>query len=187
MKTSKIKPLQLRSWIIPFVLIHLVTIPGYAQDQYKPNFDYYRNLPTSFPLSTKDFVRVSSVYGYRKHPVLHTFKMHKGVDLAATEGRPVYATGDGIVENTDYDKGYGNKIIIKHKGEVRSLYGHLKKIDVKKGQQVKRGHVLGNVGKTGLATGPHLHYEVWIKKKKIDPYILWKLVIAQAQKVSVNQ
>ena len=145
-----------------------------------------RDVPASFPLSSSDFIRISSKFGYRKHPVLNKLKKHNGIDLVAKEGRPVYATGNGKVTVAGYQKGYGNYVVIAHKGRIKTLYGHLKKYKVNKHQRVKRGDIIGYVGQTGMATGPHLHYEMWVKNIKVDPFMIWKLLLKKSGQLSYN-
>ncbi|HBH48762.1 MAG TPA: peptidase M23, partial [Bacteroidales bacterium] len=97
-------------------------------------------------------------------------KFHYGMDFTAPTGTEIYATGDGIIEGLDKSKrGYGNKIIINHGFGYKTLYAHMNSFNVKKGQKVKRGDVIGYVGNTGLSTAPHLHYEVLLNNKKVNP------------------
>lgn len=115
--------------------------------------------------------RISSGFGYRMHPIKQRRIFHDGLDFATGKVGPgVYATGDGEVEKVRYNFfGYGNEVVINHGFGYKTRYAHLKDIDVKKGQKVKRGEQLGTVGNTGQSTGPHLHYEVLYKTKPIDP------------------
>lgn len=136
------------------------------------------NFPLYFPLQKDDLLRMSSAYGYRKHPIHDKIMFHQGIDLVARKGKPVYATGAGTVETADYEKGYGNRVIIVHLGDVKTLYAHLWLKTVKQGQAVRKGQLIGFVGDTGQVTGPHLHYELWIKDKKVDPMLIWKKIIA---------
>ena len=118
------------------------------------------------------FDRISSKFDLnRKHPILHTIRAHKGVDYAAKIGTPVKATGDGHVIFAGKKNGYGNVIELKHGKVYTTLYAHLHKIDkkIKKGARVKQGQKIGTVGMSGLATGPHLHYEFRINGKHKDP------------------
>ena len=177
MKLSKIKNIAITS-----LMLLVVVSTGFSQSKKSCNHD----LPVFFPLSISDFVKISSLYGYRNHPVLNKFKKHNGVDLVAEEGKPVYATANGTVTKASYDRGYGNHVIIEHKGDAKTLYGHLRSLKVRKGQKIKRGDILGYVGQTGLATGPHLHYEMWIKDIKVDPFIMWKLFLKKSQQVSAS-
>ncbi len=111
-----------------------------------------------------------SGFGYRKHPAFDIQKLHTGIDFGAPKGTAVYATGHGKVIKVIMRKnGYGRHIIIDHGFNYKTLYAHLSKIEVKVGEQVKRGQIIGRVGSTGAATAPHLHYEVIYKKKKINP------------------
>ncbi len=113
----------------------------------------------SFLSSPLEFSRVSSGYGMRFHPVTGQHKAHLGVDYAAPTGTPVRTIGDGIVTFAGVQRGYGNVIEIAHKDRKSTLYAHLSRIDVRKGQRVSQGELIGAVGSTGLSTGPHLHFE----------------------------
>lgn len=126
--------------------------------------------PAIQPISIKDLTRFGSAFGMRMHPILQQMKMHEGIDLTAPRGTKIFATADGVVlQAGPTDGGYGNKILIDHGFGYRTLYGHCHKIDVKPGQKVKRGDVIGYVGSTGLSTCPHLHYEVHVNGKKVNP------------------
>jgi murein DD-endopeptidase MepM/ murein hydrolase activator NlpD len=108
-----------------------------------------------------NFTRISSNFNpSRRHPVLNTIRAHRGVDYAAPSGTPIRAAGDGKVLFRGVQGGYGNTIILQHGGNITTLYGHLSRFaSARAGARVKQGDVIGYVGKTGLATGPHLHYE----------------------------
>lgn len=120
------------------------------------------SLHKAFLRSPLEFTRVSSSFNRgRYHPILHRVKAHRGVDLAARSGTRIKASGDGVVVFRGRKGGYGNVIIIKHKNNIRTLYGHLSRFtkDLRKGTRVDQSEIIGYVGMTGLATGPHLHYE----------------------------
>ncbi|MBC6491621.1 M23 family metallopeptidase [Flavihumibacter stibioxidans] len=126
--------------------------------------------PAIQPVSNKDLNRIASGFGYRIDPVYKTVKMHAGLDFAAPQGTPIYATANGTVKlagNTG--NGYGNHVIINHGYGYESLYGHMFKIKARSGQRLKRGEIIGYVGSTGKSTGPHLHYEVHKNGKRLDP------------------
>lgn len=137
----------------------------------------FKGFPVAFPLGQEDFKGVSSKYGYRLHPISHKVKKHQGIDLVAELGKDVKATANGVVEKVDYDYGYGNRIIIRHSSTIKTLYAHLDEQLVEEGQVVKVGDVIGKVGGTGMVTGPHLHYEVLVKGKKINPMKFWRLMV----------
>ena len=120
------------------------------------------------PLKESNF-RVSSKFGYRIHPVYKTKKFHGGIDLAAPINTPVYSVKTGVVIQSGFVRGYGNYIVIKHEDGYKSAYAHLQTIKVKKGEKVDSEIVIGSVGKTGTATGYHLHFELIKSNKKIDP------------------
>lgn len=126
--------------------------------------------PAIQPVSNQDLSRIASGFGYRIDPVYKTVKMHAGLDFAAPQGTPIYATADGrITLAGNAGDGYGNHVIINHGYGYQTLYGHMVKVKGKVGQNVKRGEVIGWVGSTGKSTGPHCHYEVHKNGNKIDP------------------
>lgn len=113
---------------------------------------------------------VSSYFGRRVDPVYGVWRRHEGIDLAAKKGTPVYATGDGIIEEVTYQYyGYGNVVIIDHGYGYKTRYAHLNTMIVTEGMQVHRGDQIGEVGNSGKSTGPHLHYEVIYKGNKVNP------------------
>ncbi|MCK9512862.1 MAG: M23 family metallopeptidase [Pigmentiphaga sp.] len=118
-----------------------------------------------------EFTRVSSGFGLRRHPVLNTMRGHKGIDYAAPTGTPIRATADGVVESVGSQRGYGNTIVLKHHGKYTTLYAHMSRFakGVSRGSKVSQGDVIGYVGATGMATGPHLHYEFRVAGNPIDP------------------
>jgi len=118
------------------------------------------------------FTRVSSGYGMRFHPVTGKHKAHLGVDFAAPTGTPVRTIGDGVVSFAGWQRGYGNVIEITHKNQQSTLYAHLSRIDVRKGQRLEQGEVIGAVGSTGVSTGPHLHFEFRDKGVHQDPLMI---------------
>ena len=128
------------------------------------------SLPAIRPIARKNIIRFSSPFGYRIHPIFRVIKFHTGIDLTARTGTPVYATGNGLVIRADYSSGgYGNMVIISHGFGYETYYAHLSKILVKPGQKVKRGDLIGLVGNTGRSTAPHLHYEVRLNGKPVNP------------------
>ena len=132
--------------------------------------DMLASIPAIQPIANKDLSHMSSGYGYRIHPIYKTRKMHSGMDFAANPGTPIYATGNGkvskVVRST---RGYGKYVVIDHGYGYKTLYAHMQKYIVKKGQKVKRGEIIGYVGNTGTSVSPHLHYEVHKDGVKIDP------------------
>jgi murein DD-endopeptidase MepM/ murein hydrolase activator NlpD len=134
----------------------------------------------SFLASPLEFSRVTSGFSMRMHPILNTWKQHNGVDYGAPQGTPVRAIGDGVVEFAGWQNGYGNVIHIDHSGDRSTVYAHLSRIEVTKGQRVEQGATIGAVGQTGWATGPHLHFEVKIDGRQQDP-----LLVAQTSEAAV--
>jgi len=127
-------------------------------------------IPAIQPVSNKDLRHVASGYGYRIDPVYKVTKFHAGLDFAAPQGTPIYATADGIVREADYNAGgYGNHVVINHGYGYETLYGHMYRMKAKVGQRIKRGQVIGYVGSTGKSTGPHCHYEVHKSGQPVDP------------------
>jgi len=127
-------------------------------------------IPAIQPISDKYKRRISAFYGYRIHPIYKTKIFHDGVDFSAPIGTEVYASGDGVVvQSTRSNYGYGNVIKIDHGYGYMTVYAHLNKILVRKGQKIKRGSTIGMVGNSGLSTGPHLHYEVRKNKRQVNP------------------
>lgn len=113
--------------------------------------------------------RISSGFGMRMHPLLGFLRMHKGLDIAAPHGSPVYAAIDGVVQAAGRAGGYGNLIKLAHGGGIVSAYGHLSRFAVGPGTRVRRGEVIGYVGSTGISTGPHLHWEVYKNGVPVNP------------------
>jgi murein DD-endopeptidase MepM/ murein hydrolase activator NlpD len=118
-----------------------------------------------------DVIRITSKFGLRKHPILGYSRMHKGVDFAGAVGTPIFAAGDGVIAQIGKNRGYGNYIRIKHNSQYATAYGHMSRFakGLKQGSKVRQGDVIGFVGATGLATGPHLHYEVLLNGTQTNP------------------
>jgi murein DD-endopeptidase MepM/ murein hydrolase activator NlpD len=129
--------------------------------------------PASQPLSMSNVTKVTSTYSERIDPITGVKKFHYGIDYPAKKDTPVYATGDGIVEECDYDDGYGNIIKINHKNGYESSYAHLNIMLVLKNQEVRRGEFIGTVGNTGRTTGYHLHYQIQFENKFLNPRIFY--------------
>lgn len=113
--------------------------------------------------------KLTSDYGMRTHPVVGGRRAHKGVDLAAPTGTPVYATADGIVSRANHFSSYGLYISLHHGAALETRYAHLSRLAVATGQRVNKGDVIGYVGSTGRSTGPHLHYEVRMDGEAVNP------------------
>ena len=148
--------------------------------------DNGNNLQKAFLRAPLDFAYISSHFNpNRMHPVLHTIRAHNGVDYAAKTGSPVRTTGNGTVHYSGRRNGCGNEIVIKHSNDYSTRYCHLSKFKsgIKKGTKVIQGETIGFVGSTGLATGPHLHYEFKIGNKHVDPV---KLQLPSAEPISQN-
>jgi murein DD-endopeptidase MepM/ murein hydrolase activator NlpD len=126
--------------------------------------------PAIQPVSNKDLSRIASGFGYRIDPVYKTTKFHAGLDFAAPQGTPIYATANGtVITAGNTGNGYGNHVVINHGYGYETLYGHMFRVKVRSGQKVKRGEIIGWVGSTGKSTGPHCHYEVHRNGDPVDP------------------
>jgi len=130
-----------------------------------------KNLKKAFLRNPVDYVRITSKFNPKRfHPVLKKWRSHRGVDYGGPKNTPIRVTGNGKIIHRGWGKGYGNYIKVQHAGKYMTVYGHLNKFGkYKKGQYVKQGSVIGYMGKTGLATGVHLHYEFRINNKHVDP------------------
>lgn len=124
--------------------------------------------PPSIQPLNGDF-KINSGFGKRYHPVFKKEKFHKGIDFKAPLGTPVLATADGVVISADSHKKHGNHIVLKHDEDFQTKYSHLSELKIVAGQKVKKGDVIGLVGTTGMATAPHLHYEVIKNGKEVNP------------------
>jgi len=127
-------------------------------------------IPAIQPVSSSDLKRMASGYGYRIDPFTKKRTMHWGMDFSAKTGTPIYATGDGRIARADARAvGFGNHVRIDHGFGYVSIYAHMDKIVVRRGNRVKRGDLIGYVGNTGRSVAPHLHYEIVKDGKKINP------------------
>ncbi|MDG1023934.1 MAG: M23 family metallopeptidase [Flavobacteriaceae bacterium] len=132
--------------------------------------DLLEAIPSIQPIKNEDLTRMASGFGYRTDPFTKKRRFHYGMDFTAKKGIPIYATGNGIIKRADNrSSGYGKHIRIDHGFGYVSLYAHLSKYNVRRGQKVKRGDLIGYVGNTGRSRGPHLHYEIFKDKKRINP------------------
>ena len=127
------------------------------------------NIPAIQPVLNKDLTRVASGYGVRIDPVYHVRKFHQGMDFTAPTGTEVFATGNARVSFVGWRQGYGNTVILDHGFGYQTVYAHLYKSLVRKGQKVRRYDIIALVGNTGKSTGPHLHYEVRLNDRPVDP------------------
>lgn len=148
---------------------------GYNTDSASNEVDYYdekaRPLKSFFLKAPLDFFRISSRFSpNRFHPVQKRWKAHKGTDYAAAQGTPIKSTANGVVIASSYTAGNGNYVKIKHNGTYTTQYLHMSKRAVKQGQRVRQGEVIGYVGSTGLATGPHVCYRFWVNGVQVDPF-----------------
>ncbi len=124
------------------------------------------SIPSRNPLAG---MRLTSDYGMRVHPVVGGMRAHKGIDLSAPVGTPIYATADGTVSRASWFSSYGLYISLEHGGDLQTRYAHLSKLNVAEGQRVQKGDIIGFVGSTGRSTGPHLHYEVRVDGQAVNP------------------
>lgn len=139
-------------------------------DLAKNKEDMLASIPAIMPISNKDLTRTASGFGWRIHPIYKIKKFHEGMDFTAPTGTEIYATGDGVVEKVKNSlRGYGKHVVVNHDFGYKTLYAHLNDFNVRRGQRVKRGDVVGYVGNTGLSTAPHLHYEVEKDGSAVNP------------------
>jgi murein DD-endopeptidase MepM/ murein hydrolase activator NlpD len=136
-----------------------------------------KSLKKAFLKSPVAFTRISSGFSMRVHPVFNVWKAHKGVDMAAPMGTPIRAAGDGTVDFAGVSNGYGNMVVLKHWSNYSTAYGHMSRFasGLRRGQKIHQGDVIGYVGATGWATGPHLHYEFRIGGQATDPMAMKNL------------
>ena len=149
------------------------------------------SLRRAFLASPMPYSRRTSGFGMREHPILHTQRAHLGVDYAAPIGTPVMSVADGVVVESGYQGAFGNMVIVQHNARQSTVYAHLSRMNVKRGQTIKQGDIVGAVGTTGLSTGPHLHFEFRINGRHVDPLTLAQQgsaePISAAQRPQFNQ
>ncbi|NPA36587.1 MAG: M23 family metallopeptidase [Chlorobi bacterium] len=138
-------------------------------EEAKMNVHRLQHLPAIIPIANWDLKRIGSGFGMRYHPILHRYRMHEGIDFIAPTGTSVFASADGVVRSVRRSDSFGKVIEIDHGYGIVTLYAHLSKIKVKRGQKVVRGEIIGLTGNTGLSLGPHLHYEVHVRNREVDP------------------
>ncbi len=158
------------------------------------NVDKMKHMPAIIPIANWDLRYIGSGFSKRRwHPILKQWRQHDGIDFVANVGKAIRASGDGVVSSARISSSFGKVVEIDHGYGFSTLYAHMSKIHVKRGQIVKRGEVIGEVGNTGLSAGAHLHYEVHVNGKPVDPvnYFFkdltpeeYKLVVAQSQSVT---
>jgi murein DD-endopeptidase MepM/ murein hydrolase activator NlpD len=137
-------------------------------DYFDENAETLRRFFLKAPLK---FSRISSRYTRRRfHPVQKRWKAHKGTDYAAATGTPIWSTADGVVSKSGYTRGNGNYVKVRHTNKYSTQYLHMSRRAVKVGQYVKQGEIIGYVGQTGLATGPHVCYRFWVHGRQVNPY-----------------
>lgn len=166
-------PFVLQEYLIFEKLKHQLDVEMQSYDEiarmYKEKSMMWASRPAIQPVSNKKLTHLHATFGERYHPLLGYLRDHKGLDFTADIGTPVYATGDGVVKIAYFSGSYGNVIFINHGYEYETRYAHLSAFNVKRGQYIKRGDIIGFVGNTGLSRGPHLHYEVLYKGLQINP------------------
>ncbi|WP_156956449.1 M23 family metallopeptidase [Stenoxybacter acetivorans] len=146
----------------------------YFEEDNDGNGQYYdakgSPLRKGFDIQPVSNARISSSFGTRYHPILHTIRMHTGIDYAAPSGTPIHAPSDGVIAEMGAKGGYGYAVVIRHNTNMETLYGHMSAFgDFSPGSRVKAGDIIGYVGSTGRSTGPHLHYEVRINGQPVNP------------------
>ena len=168
---------------------------GKLLEKAEVNIDRLKHLPAIIPIANWDLKRIGSGFGMRFHPILNRYRMHEGIDFIASRGTPIFASADGVVKSARHSDSFGNVIEIDHGYGIVTLYAHLSKFNIKKGQKVVRGQVIGLTGNTGLSAGPHLHYEVHRRNSEVDPvsYFFkdltakeYEAVVARAQSMKTS-
>lgn len=148
-------------------------------------------IPAIWPIDRSKMRNKIGAFGYRMHPVYRRWKFHSGVDMPGRVGDPIYATGDGVVESTIYSRartGYGTQIVVNHGFGYKTRYAHLNKIHVQRGDSIKRGQLIADMGNTGVSTSPHLHYEVLYRNSHVNPINYFdKNMSAEAYKSLMSQ
>lgn len=149
------------------------------------NRDRLDHMPAIMPIYNEDLLLTGSGFGMRLHPILKVWRPHEGIDFFAYTGTDVFATADGIVSSVRWSETFGNVVEIDHGYGMETLYAHMSAFNVRVGQRVKRGNIIGKVGDTGLSSGQHLHYEVHLHGKEVDPvnYFFKDLTAAEYKKV----
>jgi murein DD-endopeptidase MepM/ murein hydrolase activator NlpD len=155
------------------LLLMLIASITTAAQPIEKTAQYESTLPNYFPLNRESITRISSLYGYRIHPISGKIKKHRGIDFVAKKGSAIYASAKGKVIKAGYGKRYGNYIVLRHIGNTKTLYAHLLAKKVTQNEIVSKGQVIGVVGDSGMVTGPHLHYEIWINDKRVNPLLFW--------------
>lgn len=166
-------PLVLKEYIILEKLKHQLDVELQSYDEIARMFEQksimWAARPAIQPVSNKTLTHLHTTFGERFHPLLGYVRDHKGLDFTADVGTPVYATGDGVVKTAYFSLSFGNAIFIDHGYGYETRYAHLSAFNARKGQQIKRGEIIGFVGNTGLSHGAHLHYEVLFNGQQINP------------------
>jgi hypothetical protein len=166
-------PLVLHEYQVLEKLKHQLDVELQSYDEIADMFErksiMWAARPAIQPISNKTLTHLHATFGERLHPLLGYVRDHKGLDFTADIGTPVYATGDGVVKIAYFSGSFGNVIFVDHNFGYETRYAHLSKFNVKRGQRIKRGDIIGFVGNTGLSGGPHLHYEVLYKGLQTNP------------------
>ena len=148
-------------------------------------------IPAIWPIDRSKMRNKIGAFGYRNHPIFRRWQFHSGVDMPGRVGDPIYATGDGVVESVERSRarrGYGTQILINHGFGYKTRYAHLNKLHVEKGDTIKRGQLIADMGNTGQSTSPHLHYEVIYNRTHVNPINYFdKNMSADAYKSLMNQ
>lgn len=172
-KAVQVKPIS-PNWKYAFATLILslaIAIPQVSKRMEFPHliqlFQQTKLKNIGFP--TVEGSPITSGFGWRIHPITRERKFHSGIDFGAKQGTPIYAFKPGLVEFTGWKGGYGKAVIINHGEGKSTLYGHASKIIVRKGEQVATGQTIAEMGSTGMSTGPHLHFEVRLDNKPVNP------------------
>lgn len=151
------------------------------------SYHFLGNIPVISPIEPSSIDRISDLYGPRQHhPILHIPTFHHGIDISANIGTDVRSTAVGVVKEVNFSKGYGTNILIKHSNNYVTRYAHLKTVRVAVGDTVKIGQIIGNVGSSGMSTGPHLHYEILRDGNTINPLSLYQMNLDTNEEKLIN-
>ncbi|MCK6618856.1 MAG: M23 family metallopeptidase, partial [Cyclobacteriaceae bacterium] len=166
-------------------LKHQAEVEQQSFNQLNETADVKNNMwasrPAIQPIDNRELTRLHTTFGLRMHPIFKVLMDHKGLDFTAPKGAPVYATGDGRVSMAYFSGSYGNVIFIDHGFDYETRYAHLYKFNVRPGQFVKRGDLIGYVGNTGISVSPHLHYEVYYKRQAVNPIHFFQRDLSDAE------
>lgn len=164
-----------------------IAYPEESHDQLLIKADKYVDILTKLPIGRPTAGSISSPYGKRNDPLNSRSAFHAGTDFRGKRGAKIYATGDGVVKKAFVNGSYGNYVLISHGNGYTTSFAHMKKFLVQKGDRVKRGQLIGFIGNTGRSTGPHLHYEIHLNNRPINPKKFLAIKLPEAKKIAASK